>query len=379
MNHRSRGALIALGLSALAVTGAPSIASAASVGESYTHSLTSGSESLGGFHLGGYDALGLARFDVDIAAKATWTASLPTVVGWDTAKVRQGADLPVARSVMPLANGTLKVRWTVTGNVKPAGFSAVELGTKTLGDDATCMPQLQGGGYTCTADDGIALVKTQGLPASPYVKLAVKATFTITPEGAIVNRSFSLGGDPAGSASNLPLTWIPTADTLKVPCAPVGSSASYRLSSFRWSPTVAVKQQPTVQIGFMDPVLGLAESPALFDQSFGPSVYSNPTFNLTGGGHSTDLGPLLANNVAPTIAPLGGFSGKAGVPVALSANASGRCDIESYVWKFSNGTTSYGATPQRTFSQAGPIDGELTVTDSTGLKAKRSFTINVTA
>ena len=64
MNHRSRGALIALGLSALAVTGAPSIASAASVGESYTHSLTSGSESLGGFHLGGYDALGLARFDV---------------------------------------------------------------------------------------------------------------------------------------------------------------------------------------------------------------------------------------------------------------------------------------------------------------------------
>ena len=98
----------------------------------------------------------------------------------------------------------------------------------------------------------------------------------------------------------------------------------------------------------------------------------------TGSGHTTDLGELKANNVAPTLAPLGGFSGKAGIPVAFSADADGRCDIESYVWKFSNGTTSYGANPQRTFNAAGAYDGELTVTDSSGLKATRNFTVSIT-
>jgi hypothetical protein len=379
INRRSRGALVALGLSALAVTVAPSIASAASVGEAYNHSLSSGSESLGGYHIGGYDSLGLASFDVDVAAKATWTSPLQTVVGWDTAKVRQGADLSVGRSVSPLALGTLKVRWTLTGSVKPKGFSSVDIGTKAIGDDATCSLQTIGGGYSCVAiSNGVPLVKTPGIPASPYVKVALKATFNITAEGVITNRSFSVDGANAGTASNLPLSVLPTAETIKVPCGPVGSSVAYRLSSLRWTPAVAVTQQPTVQIGLMDPVLGLAEGPSLYDHAFGPAIHSNPTFELTATGHTTDLGDLLANNVAPTIAPLGGFSGKAGVPVAFSADADGRCDIESYVWKFSNGTTSYGAAPSRTFAAAGSYDGELTVTDASGLKTTRSFTVTIT-
>jgi hypothetical protein len=376
MNHRR--ALIALGLSALAVAGAPSSASAASVGEAYNHSLSSGSENLGGYHIGGSDALGLASFDVDVAAKATWTSPLQTVIGWDTAKVRQGADLPIGRSVSPLALGTLKVRWTVTGSVKPKGFSTVDFGTKAFGDDVTCQLATLGSGYTCTAfSDGIPLVKTPGIPASPYVKIALKATFNVTPEGVITNRSFNVDGANAGSASNLSLGVVPTSETVKVPCGPVGSSVGYRLSSLRWTPAVAVTQQPTVQIGLMDPVLGVAESPALFDKPFGPAISTNPTFELTATGHTTDLGDLLANNVAPTIAPLGGFSGKAGVPVAFSADADGRCAIESYVWKFSNGTTSYGKSPQRTFSAPGVYDGELTVTDESGLKATRNFTVTI--
>ena len=64
---------------------------------------------------------------------------------------------------------------------------------------------------------------------------------------------------------------------------------------------------------------------------------------------------------------------------ADEAHVSGRCGMESYVWKFSNGTTSYGPTPQRTFNAPGRYDGQLTVTDKTGLKATRSFSVNVTA
>ena len=312
--RRSRGALVALGLSSLAVAIAPSIASAASVGESFDTALTSGSENLGSYQLNG-DPLDLAKFDVDVTSKATWKGELMNIVTWDSAKVRQGADLNVNRS-SPMQSGTLQVRWTVSGSVKPAGLDAVSFTSKSFGVDATCIPHLLGGSYDCTASAGIPLVKTMGVPLSPYVKLALKAKFTITPEGAIVNRTFSLGGDTAGSASNLPLGVLPSVDTLDVPCAPVGSDATYRLSSFRWSPAVAVTQQPAVQIGLMDPVLGLAESPAIYDGSFGPSIKSNPTFVLTGASHITNLGGLLANNVAPTIAPLPAFSGKAGIPVS---------------------------------------------------------------
>ena len=129
----------------------------------------------------------------------------------------------------------------------------------------------------------------------------------------------------------------------------------------------------------MDPVFG-AERDARGLRPRRSAARSRPTrcSTLTGSGHTTDLGELKANNVAPTLAPLGGFSGKAGVPVAFSADADGRCEIESYVWKFSNGTTSYGADPQRTFTTAGAYDGQLTVTDSSGLKASRDFTVTIT-
>ena len=61
----------------------------------------------------------------------------------------------------------------------------------------------------------------------------------------------------------------------------------------------------------------------------------------------------------------------------FAADTTERCAISSYVWKFSNGTTSYGPSPQRTFSTPGVYDGELTVTDESGLKAKRNFSVEV--
>ena len=375
MNHRR--ALIALGVSALAVAGTPAIASAS---EAYTQTLGSTSENLGGYHIGGSDALGLASFDVDVTAKASWSSPLQTVVGWDDGKVRQGADLSVGRSVSPLSLGTLKVRWTVSGNVKPKGFSSVNFGTKAIGDDASCMLQTLGGNYTCVAfSDGIPLVKTPGLPASPYVKIALKATFNVTPEGVITNRTLSVDGDNAGSASNLPLGVLPAGDTVKLPCtAPMGATVGYRLSSLRWTPAVAVTQQPTVQIGIMDPVLGLAESPALYDKAFGPAVHSNPTFELTASGHTYDMGALKFNPVAPTLEPPV-LSGKVGMPVALVAKASGPCEIVTSYWKFDNGAIEHGPDPlYRTFNAPGVYKGEVTVTDASSAQTKRDFAITIT-
>jgi hypothetical protein len=286
MNHRR--ALVALGVSGLALAAAPSIASAS---EAFTQTLSSGTENLGGYHISG-DVPSLASLDVDVTAKASWSAPLTTVVAWDQNKVRQMRDVPVSRSVTPLALGTLKVRWTASGSVKPKGLGAVNFSGITFGDDAGCSLQTIGGNYTCTAQAGVPLVKTLGIPASPYVKLVLKATFDVTPEGLIVDRTFSLNGTPWSTAANLPLSVLPASETMKLACHPLGWDVAYRLSSPRWSPKVAVKQQPAVQIGTMDPIFGLSEAPALYDKSFGAAVHSSPTFELKGPGHTTDMGSV---------------------------------------------------------------------------------------
>jgi hypothetical protein len=372
--HRAPLALLTVAAS-LAV---PGVASAASYVDIYDASIASESESLGSYSIDAHDVVGLVDLDVDIKSKATWTGNLSTHVGYNDANVRQGAPLTVTR-MSPFQTGKLKVTWTVGGTVKPIGFGTKNLGSFNVVDEASCHPALLGSAYTCTAAaPAVNLVKTPGLPGSPYVKLALQAKFKVTPEGAIVSRSFSVGGSPAAPAKSLGLSPAIDYETLTVPCAPVGSGASYRFGSFKYTPTTKVTQQPHLTVGLMDPVLGVAELPALYDTGIGGAITTNPVFELAGGGHTTDLGELKANNVAPTLAPLDAFSGKAGVPVTFGADADGRCAIESYVWKFSNGTTSYGAAPQRTFAAAGQYDGELTVTDASGLKATRNFTVTIT-
>jgi len=137
------------------------------------------------------------------------------------------------------------------------------------------------------------VLRSPGIPGSPYVKLALKARFTITPEGGIVSRSFSVGGAPVSSASGLMLLPFPVVDTVALPCGSAGRSATYRLGATHWSPAVAVTQQPTVTVGQMDPVLGAAELPAVFDKAFGQAAHSSPAFDLTGAGHTTNLGTAL--------------------------------------------------------------------------------------
>ena len=71
------------------------------------------------------------------------------------------------------------------------------------------------------------------------------------------------------------------------------------------------------------------------------------------------------------------FSQRAGVAGHLTANASARCAIASYVWKFSDGTIAYGKSPVKTFSKPGTFTGQLKVTDTSGLSATRDFSVTV--
>ena len=138
--------------------------------------------------------------------------------------------------------------------------------------------------------------------------------------------------------------------------------------------TAAAFAAPSAAGASLDAVMGQVEMPAFSDKPIGNPAIATPAFDLTGSAHTTVLGTLLANNIAPTIAPMS-FSVTPGVPKHLEADVSARCDVASYMWKFSDGTTAYGAEPTKTFSKT--VTGQLKVTDSSGLSATRDFSVDV--
>jgi hypothetical protein len=96
----------------------------------------------------------------------------------------------------------------------------------------------------------------------------------------------------------------PPIDNVSVPCAQAGSPVAYKLGPVHSTPAVSVTQQPRIEAGIMDSVLGQVEMPAFSDEPVGPPIKSKPAFDLTASGHTSALGSLLPNNVAPTIAPM---------------------------------------------------------------------------
>jgi hypothetical protein len=89
------------------------------------------------------------QLDVDVASSATWSGSLPTHVGWDTANVRPGAPLTVTRMV-PLASGTMKVSWKISAVSTWTDGRCLQHEVPV--GNASCSPLTVGTNYQCTAD-----------------------------------------------------------------------------------------------------------------------------------------------------------------------------------------------------------------------------------
>ena len=351
--------------------------------QSFGAALNSGVENLGGFNVDGIEPATLTVFHLHVEGTAKWQATVVSDVTWDSDKVRQGQNLAVSREATA-SIGLIKVAWTITGVLRPLDLFDVDIGTIVLPLDVTaCSPNLDAGAgaYSCLATSpGVPLVFTPGIPLSPYVDLAVDIKFTVTPNGGVVTRGFFIGDFEAVPQSDLSLTPSAETETIAMPCSrPAGDEVQYVLDPVRWSPAdTTSRQQPAFVIGLMDPVFGAFKLPALFNAPFGPGINGSPNFALEGGGESIDLGPLLANNVPPTIAPIGPFGGQEGNPVQFQANVTSQCPVTSMVWSFSNGTQSFGPTPQRTFGDDGVFNGELKVTDMTNLSATGDFTVSIT-
>jgi PKD repeat protein len=333
------------------------------------------SQPVGGFSIVGTEPLTQTVFDLQVNAEARWDAVIGTDLSWDADKVRQGQTLDVERTGS--AVGLMKVLWTLTGTIRPLDLFDVDIGTIPLAIDVGgCTPPLDGGPFGCEASSPELTLFDGLLQGTPFVRIAIDVRFDGEGAPAAATRTLQLGDD-VGPAADLDITPELLGDKSPMPCdKPVGTSVDYTLDPYSWSPAFTkAAQQAKFVIGVHDPILSIPIT--LFEAPFGPAITTDPSFTLEGPGATVSLGELKANNVLPTIAPLGPFSGQEGSPVTFSQSTTSACPITSYVWEFSNGTKSFGPSPQRTFGDDGQFDGQLTVTDSTSLSATGSFVVSI--
>ena len=376
---RSLVVVLAAGLAAVVLAAVP--AAAAPTSNSQAVPVASGPVDLGGFQLLPPIVLPaplpIVLTDITVTASATWSGGLTTNVGWDTDKVRQGADLDVSRSA-PLPSGEIDVTWQVAGKANGIDFGPTSISK----DDVACAPRLSGGGFQCAGTSGsfpLPAAIPSPIPTTLIVAvLAIGVEFDVTPEGAVVTRSFSVGGTTVEGPDDISLVEAPQSETFPLSCtAQAGDAVDYELDPYDWAPDATATQQTKIRIINTGP-FGVGEAFEYTSVDIGPQQVSNPSFDLTGTGFTTAMGPLLANNISPTIAPFGTFTGSEGSPIQFSASTTSQCPIDSYIWQFSDGTTSFGPSPQRTFADGDVVyDGQLTVTDQTGLSAVRSFSVDV--
>jgi hypothetical protein len=379
-----RAALVALCLTGLAAIVLAGPAAAAPTANSQAVPLVSNTAQLGGFQLQAPivipDPLPIVITNLTFTSTAQWSGDITTKVGWNSDNVRQGAKLDVDRSA-PLTDGKIHVEWQVSGEIDGISFGPTSIDS----DDVDCTPTLAGGSFSCEgSSDGLPL---PGAIPSPIpltlivAELAIGVKFDVTPEGAVATRGFTVGGaNVPGQSANpgpLDLNTSQSTESFTMPCtAKTGDAVNYDLSNYHWTPDATASQHVQIKVVNTFPG-GIGEAFTYGTIDLGSAQASSPNFDLTGTGFLTSMGSLLANNVTPTIGALGSFSGSEGSPIAFSASVASQCPIASYVWEFSNGTKSFGPSPQRTFGDNGVYDGQLTVTDVTGLSATQNFTVSV--
>src|SRR3954453_196914 len=322
--YRGRPARAALAVclgSVAAISVAAGSAAAAPVSNTQTVSVQSNEADLGGFKLQAPVVIPdpllpvpLVLTNLTVSAKATWSGDLTTKLAWDDDKVRQGADLLVARRATQ-TSGTMHFTWQLSGEIEGISFGP----TTIEQDNVTCDPKLSGGGFECETDSpGLALPGAVPSPLGFFVvKIFIGAKFDVTPEGAVVSRGLSIGGNSVAGPDDLSLIDSAQSETVSMPCtAKAGDAVQYGLDPYHWTPvSTATEQVKFKLVEALDP-FGVTELFKIVDGGVGSAIVTNPNFDLTGTGFTTAMGSLLANNIKPTIAPLGTFSGPEGSAIS---------------------------------------------------------------
>ncbi|MGN6721060.1 MAG: PKD domain-containing protein, partial [Marmoricola sp.] len=290
--------------------------------------------------------------------------------------------------------GTMNVTYQVTANgCLDTGSSCIgfTVGPVTFTSSGPCTLAASGGDYTCHLESNSISIfepcpapgfSSDSLcPTAPQVSAKVVSDVTLSPDTLNTLRSASYsGGTPV--TNPLQLSENATTDPLSVPCsAAVGDSLSYGLGDFTSTQGISVATSVEFDLAISSPVpTPLTPLFPYFDATSGsvPVSTTAGSIAMTGSGFSLNLGNVQPNNIPPTLTVASSFSGDEGSSIPFHASATGPCAAGgSYVWKFSDGGTEFGANPTHIFTDGGPYTGSVTITDTTGLTATQDFSVAV--
>ncbi len=326
------------------------------------------------------------------AVSAHWTPSATVTYQYSSSLLRQGQTLDLSDKLTP-GSGPLALTWSLTGDVGQYNFTdstqaafpdpGSEINTVpinlSVSDTSTCPLKLDGdGSYACQATHTFDVFDASILGQGVKISVPLTTSLQITPDGVVTVRSISIAGAPTTTST---LTWhgpspSTIADPIAIPCSAVpGNSLVYDLTSSSTTPsyssTTTVNLKVDITVIFTINVL---------DQTIVTVGPDTGTMTLTAPSSPLDLGPVLANNIPPTIGlSTSTYTGNEGAPVQF--DASGTTSVcpgtLTYVWDFSDGGRAYGAMPQHTFTDNGLYSGLLTVSDPQGNTAKESFSADI--
>lgn len=332
---------------------------------------------------------------VSLDTSVSWSQPAAIAVTYDPDLVRQGRDLNPQLTYQAPSAGTMNVTYQVTANgCLDTGSSCIgfTVGPVTFTASGPCTLMASGGDYTCHLESNSITIfepcpfpgnsDWSSCPTSPKVSAKVVSDVTASPQTLNTLRSASFsGGTPVTNALQLSENTI--TDPLSVPCsAAPGDSLNYALGDFSSTQGLSVATSVEFDLAISSPVPLPIPVPAFpyigVTSGSVPVSTATGSIPMTGSGFSLDLGTVKPNNIAPTLSVAPTFSGDEGSAIGFSASASGPCAAGgTYVWKFSDGGTAYGANPSHIFTNGGPYTGSVTFTDTTGLTATSDFAVTV--
>ena len=360
------------------------------------------------FFSGPFNTWGLG-LEASVQAQASWNNPTTIDMSYTQSNLRHGQTLDLSDK-LTTGNGTVHVTYSLsgllglygtlqTGNLSCADAAVsgascngwapttdtLSIGPITGSDDIPCVMPLPGESpRDCTNTKTIPIWSTDIFDfVDVSVNLILQETVHVTGTGVTTVRIAVIAGGPAipnnniGFGGSSPST---VADPIFISCSqPVGNSLQYSLTSLGYTANPAT-YTGSVKIGLEATVFGFSlgsyTTPALFATSganLGPIAMTAPD-------QQVDLGPVLANNIPPTVDAGGPYSGNEGSPITFNGTGTtSPCGFANLtlVWQFSDGGVAFGATPQHTFLSPGTFSGLLTVTDTDGNSASQAFSVTV--
>lgn len=360
------------------------------------------------FFSGPFSTWGLG-IQATLQARADWSNPSTIDMDYTAGKVRHGQTLDLADTLTTGA-GTVTIHYSASGLIGVFGThqtgslscadaqvsgaqchgwepttATVSLGPFNFSDTIPCTMPLPGESpRDCTKTRSFTLWNAGIDPfASAEVDLVLTQTVTLTGSGvqslriAVIDAGPSIPNQTLTFGGSSPST---VADPIAISCSqPIGNNLVYSLTnnSYTAEPGTYTGE---LHLHLEGNLLGIPvasyDTPSLFSTSgadLGPIDMSAPD-------QQVDLGPVLANNVAPTADPGGPYGGVEGTPITFNGTGSTSvCGFGSLtlVWNFSDGGVAYGPMPQHTFLSPGTFTGLMTATDPDGNVATRAFSVSV--